>query len=347
MADFVTSALLAAQARITPKYNEAELRERQNPILRVGLANQDYLLQDVASIKESQKRSVKGYQFKRMAADNGTTRSHNFTGSQGDSVEVDLNWATYTENLGIFMNVGADNVMQYAEILANQIAQKQRIIRERVGAALVASLHAGRTGVANATVRNAVFNSTTDAFEIAAADKDQFFAFVRSVMNQHKYYGNVDLMVDSVLDPIARKIAAQGAGNSTNLQYSLQGISNIMPHDTLGVDVAVSGYPDGAVAIALPENSFAFIPWIPRYYRNGFGDAMSEIGIYGTMPDDTGLPWTYSLRGYAERADGSSNGGTVDDIKINWQLGIDVATQVSDISTADETPIYEFALLQS
>jgi hypothetical protein len=245
------------------------------------------------------------------------------------------------------LSVGADNIMAYADILANQIRQKQRIIRERIGQAVVAALHAGRTGTSNATVRNAVFNSTTDAFEIGAGDKDAFFAMVRSVMNQHKYYGNIDLMVDSVLDPIARKIAAQGANNGTNLNYSLQGIPNIMPHDSLGTDVAVSGYAEGGVGIALPSNSFALVPWIPSRYRNGFGDAMSDIGLYGTMPDDTGLPWTYSLRGYAAKADGSSNGGTVDDVKVTWQLGIDVATQIADISVADETPVYEFALMGS
>jgi hypothetical protein len=346
MADYVASALLAAQAKITPKFNEAELRERQNPILRVGLANQDYVVQDVKSIKESEKRAVKGYQLKKIAADNGTTRSHNFTGSQGDSMEVDLSWSTYTETLGIFNNVGADNVLQYAEMLANQIAQKQRIIRERIGAALVAALHAGRTSTSNTTVRNATFNSTNNAFDIAANDKDQFFAFLRSVMNQHKYYGGLDVVVDSVLDPIARKIAAQGSANGTNLSYQLQGM-NVMPHDILGTDVAVDAYTNGGVALALPQNSFAFVPWIPKRYRQGFGVAMSDIGIYTTMPDDTGLPLVYSLRGYAARADGSSTGGTVDDVKINWQLGVDVATQISDISTASETPVYEFALLNS
>lgn len=346
MADYVSSALLAAQVEITPKFNEAELRERQNPILRVGLGNQDYLMEDVESIKKSEKRSVKGYQFKKMTATNGTTRSHNFTGSQGDSVEVDLNWATYSEDLGIYLSVGADNVMAYAKILANQIRQKQRIIRERMGAAFVTSLHAGRTGAVNTTVRNAEFNGTNDAFEIAAADKDQFFAYVRSVMNQHKYYGGLDVIVDSVLDPMARKIAAQGAGNGTNLSYQLQGL-NVMPHDILGTDVAVAAYPSGGLALALPENSFSFIPWIPARYRNGFGNVLSDIGIYATMPDDTGLPLTYSLRGYAAKADGSSNGGTVDDVKINWQLAVDVATQIAEISTADETPVFEFALLNS
>lgn len=346
MANYVESALLAAQVKITPDYNSAELRERQNPILRLGLQNQNYLIANINDIKESEKRTVKGYQYQRIAADNGTTRSHNFTGNQGTTMEVDLNWATYTETLGIFMSVGADNVMAYADMLANQISQKQRIIRERIGKAFVTSMHANRTGVANTVVRNATFNSTNDSFEIAAADKDQFFAFLRSVMNQHNYLGNLDVMVDSVLDPVARKIAAQGSANGTNLSYQLQGM-NVMPHDTLGTDVAVSAYSDGGIAIALPQNSFSFIPWIPKRYRNGGGDPMSEIGIYGTMPDDTGLPLTYSLRGYAARADGSSNGGTVDDVKINWQLGVDIATQVADISTADETPIYEFALLNS
>jgi hypothetical protein len=346
MSDYVASALLAAQAKITPKFNEAELRERQNPILRVGLENQDYLVEDVKTIKESEKRSVKGYQFKKMSADNGTARSHNFSGSQGDSAEVDLSWSTYTENLGIFMSVGADNVMRYAEVLANQIAQKQRVIRERIGAALVAALHAGRTATSNTTVRNATFSSANNAFEIGANEKDQFFAFLRSVMNQHKFTGNLDVIVDSILDPVARKIAAQGSANGTNLAYQLQGM-NVMPHDILGTDVAVSAYSDGGIAIALPQNSFAFVPWIPARYRKGFGNAMSDIGIYTTMPDDSGLPLTYSLRGYAERADGSSNGGTVDDVKINWQLGVDVATQVAEISASNETPVYEFALLQS
>jgi hypothetical protein len=347
MPNYVDSALLAAQVKIRPQFTEAELRERQNPILRVGLANQKYLVQNVEDIKESEKRTVKGYQFKKMSADDGTVRSHNFSGSQGDSMEVDLNWATFTENLGIHLSVGADNVMAYADMLANQISQKQRILRERIGKAFVTSLHAARTQTSNATIRNASFNADNDAFEIAAGEKDQFFAFVRSVMNQHKYYGGVDMIVDSVLDPIARRIAAQGSNNGQNLAYSLQGIDNIMPHDILGTEVAVDAYPGGGIGIALPQFSFAFIPWIPQRYRKGFGNALSDIGVYATMPDDTGLPLTYSLRGYSAKADGSAQGGTVDDVKVNWQLGVDVATQIADLSVADETPIYEFALLQA
>ena len=344
MPNYVASALLAAQARIAPQFNEAELREIQNPILRVGLANQNYVVQDVEAIKQSEKRAVKGYQFTRMAADNGTSRSHDFSGAQGDSAEVTLNWSTFTENLGLHMSVGADNVIAYAEMLANQISQKQRILRERIAKKLIEDLHAGRTQVANSVVRNASFNADNDTFEITQNDKDLFFAYLRSVMDQHKYYGGLDVMVDSVLDPVARKIAAQGSANGTNLAYQLQGMT-VMPHHILGTEVGGDVYPNGGMALALPANSFAFVPWIPQRYRQGFGDVMSDIGLYGTMPDNTGLPITYSLRGYAERVNGSSNGGTVDDVKINWQLGVDVATQIAEISTANESPVYQFALL--
>ena len=342
MADYITSALLAAQAKIRPAFNEAELRERQNPILRTGLANQNFLLANIEDIKKSTKRAVKGYQFKKTAAVNGTARSHNFTGAQGDTMEVDLTWGTYSETFGLYLKTGADNVVNNAEILKNQISQAQRIIRERMGAALVTALHAGRTQTANTTVRNGTFNAATDAFEVS--NQDQFFAHLKSIMSQHKYYGNLDVVVDSVLDPFARKIAAQGTANGTNLAYQIQGL-NIMTHDILGTDVAVSGYSDGGVALALPMNSFAFIPFVEEIYRKGHGSFDDFNGGYSTMPDETGLGVTYMFRGYAVKADGSGNGGTVDDMLYHFQISADVATQIADISTADETPVYEFALV--
>lgn len=342
MADYIASALLAAQVKIRKGFNDPELRRRQNPILSVGLGNQDFLMVNPKSIKESEKRPVKGYQFTRMPADNGTARSHNFTGPRGDTMEVDLNWGTYTENFSLYRGSGSDNIFTFADMLVNQLAQKQAILRERMGKDLVTNLHAGRTTIANAVVRNATFNATTDAFEIT--NQEQFFAYVKSVLSQHKYPGEIDLMVDSVLSPIANKIAAQGTQNGTNTAYSLQGIKNILTHDILGTEVAVAGYANGAIGIALPANSFAFIPWLPERYIKGWGDADTVNGAYSAIPDDSGLPINYSLRVFAEKADGSASGGTVDDIKYSFQLGADVATQIAEISTAGESPVYEFAL---
>lgn len=344
MSDYLASAWLAAQAEITPAFTDAEMRERQNPILRVGLGNQNFLMKDVEEMKKSTKRAVKGYQFKRKAATNGTTRSHNFTGTQGDTQEVTLNWSTYSEKFSIYMKSGEDNVKSNAQMLVDQMRQMQRIIRERLGAALVTALHTNRTQVVNGTVRNATWNEPNDAFEIT--NQDQMFAFMRSVMNQHKYYGNCDVIVDSILDPIARKIAAQGSANGTNLQYQLQGL-NVMPHDILGTDVAVAAYPNGGLALALPQNSYAFIPFLEEVYRKSGlqGRFQDYNGAYSSIPDDTGLPVEYSLRGYTERADGSANGGTTDDMITHFQISADVAAQVAAMSTANETPVFEFALV--
>jgi hypothetical protein len=342
MADYVTSAFLDAQTLITQKYTEHEQREREYPILATGLDNQDYVVDNVAQIKESAKRDVKGYQFKAMTSDNGTTRSHNFDGSQGDTMEVDLNWNTFSETMGKYMTVGKDNMMNNARILANQISQKQRLIRQRLGKALLQSLHAGRTTVANAVVRNASFDENIDAFLIS--NPDLFFAYLQSVMQQHDYKGGLDVLVDAVLAPKAKNIAAQGSSNANNMAWQLEGM-NVMQHVDLGVNVGTDAFPNGGMAIALPENSFAYIPWIPSIYREGSGDFASYNGGYTTINDEVfGDKLTYALRGYSLRADGSANGGTTDDMKINFQLSVDVATQIAQLSEAGASPVYEFGL---
>lgn len=341
MAYYSTSALLAAQAKIAPAYNAAELRERQNPILSTGLAAAPFLLQNVEEIKKSTKRTVKGYQFAKIANGSGSARAHDFTGVPGTSAEITLAWSTFTEEFGISLKQGADNVFSNSEMLANMFKQKMRSLRERIGAQVVTSLHAGRTATSNATVRNGAFNSTNNAFEIN--NSIQFFNYMKSVMSQHKYYGNLDVVVDSVLDPYARNIAAQGTNNATNLAYQINGL-NIMPHDILGVDVAVSAYPDGGVAIACPQYSFSIIPFVEEIYRKGWGNVESYNGMYSTLADDTGLPITYTLRAYSLRADGTGFDGTVDDVKTYFQISADVNIQLAEV-TGSETPIYEFALV--
>lgn len=343
--NYIDSLFLAYQSRINKRFNEAELREQQNPILRVGLGNQDFVMANAEAIRESTRRDIKGYQFKRMAATNGTTRTHNHSGNQGDSMEVTLNWATFSEPFSVLLTIGDDNVVKRPEIVDNQIMQIQRILRERIGLYLVQQLHAGRTQTSNAIVRNAAFNAASDAFEINQSNREDFFAFVASVMQQHKYFGKLDLMVDNVLGPLANKLRNQGNSNATNLNYQFGDFANIMQHNTLGVDVATD-YSDGAVAIALPENSFSFIPWIPSINRKGFGDYESYVGGYGVLPDGTGMPLTYAVHGYAQRVDGSgSNGGSAQDVRVEMEMSVDVAFQAADLSTANETPIYEFALV--
>jgi hypothetical protein len=345
MADYVSSALLAFQSKINKRFNAAELREQQNPILRQALSYSDFIIGNVNDIKQSDKRAVYTYYLKKTSAVNGTARSYAPTGTQADSGQVTLTWVTFSETLGINMQVGMDNVFDTMTLLDHQIMDKQRILRERIGAYIVGQLYAARTQAspATTTTRNMTWNGTTFAFENDASQANLFFENAASIMRQAKYYDRLDVVADPIVFKQARFNQFQGAGNAQNLafQFSQYNPDGIMEHPTLGRDVAVN-YNSG-VALVLPTASFAVIPWIPKINRDGFGDYESYNGGFGTLPDATGQALTYAVRAWAQKADTSAAGGTVQDIHIDMELSVDITFNTAPISVSGETAIYEFA----
>lgn len=343
MADYTTSAFLAAQAKISEGYASHEQREKEFPILAKGLAAAPYLVQNVESLKTGESRAVKGYQFTRIATGSGTARSHNFTGSQGDTAEVTLNWNIYTQEFSLYMKNGKDNVMSNGEMLANQLRQAMRNNRTRLGTALLTQLHTDRTNHSTAgDALNGTWNATNKAYEIT--DENQFFSLLKTIMEQNDYTGMLDILVDPVLTAKARYLAAQGNANANNLIFQFMDM-DIMPHTALNTSVSTP-YTGGGVAIAMPQNAFGYIPFVPSKYVEGFGDSFDSFNGAGTVINDDkfGGELVHTLRGYSVKADGSSNGGATDDILTHWQLSTEVAIQTAELSTANETPIYEFAL---
>lgn len=349
MADYVASALLAFQSKCSKKYNAAELREQQNPILRKALGYTDLLVKDPTAIKQSDKRTVYGYYLKKMTSDGGTARNYAPTGSQADSGQFALTWVTFSEKLGFNMQTGADNVYDTFTMLDHQVNEKQRILRERIGQYIVQQLHTNRTQTAplTATVRNVAWDAANFAFTNDAANKNLFFEAAASAMRQNKYYGKLDAVVDPVAYLLARFNANQGGGNQQNLSFQMQSYNSdgIMEHSSLGNEVATE-YATGTMLV-LPEASFSCIPWIPKINRDGGNGVgyMDYNGDFGTVADGTGLPLVYAVRGWAQKADTSASGGTVQDIHGDLELSVDIAFNVAPMSTATETPIYEFGQL--
>lgn len=349
MADYTSSALLAFQSKVNKKYNAAELRELQNPILRQALGYSDLIVANASKIKESDKRTVYGYFLKKTAAVNGTARTYAPTGVQGDSGQITLSWVTFSETLGINMQVGADNVFDTMTLLDHQLMDKQRILRERIGTYIVTQLHSNRTQTAPTTtgIRNSSWNGVNFAFENAADQLNLFFENAASVMRQNKYYDKLDVVADPIIAKTARFNQFQGAGNAQNLAFQFQSYNpnGIMEHSTLGNEVATE-YANGT-ALVLPAASFSVIPWIPKINRDGFGDYESFNGGFGTIPDGAGQPLTYAVRGWQSKADTSSAGGTVQDIHMDLELSVDIAFNVAPISVSGETAIYEFGQMAS
>ena len=349
MANFVSSNLLAYQSKIVQDFNKAEVRELQNKILYQAATYAPFIIGDVEAIKESDKRAVYTYFLKKKASTGGTARSYAPTGSLSDSGQIALSWGTFSETFGISLQSGMDNVINYEMQFAHMLKEAQRNLRERMGTYLVQQLHTGRTQAAPYTtsIKNATWNATNFAFENDAAQLDLFYENAASVMRQNKYYGKFDVIADPIIAKRARFDMYQGSSNYQNLAYQFQSYNpnGIMEHSTLGNEVATA-YNNG-VAIVLPEASYAMIPWIPKFNREGQGDYETFNGGYGTISDDQGLPLTYAVRGWAQKQDASSLGGTVQDIHIDIELSIDIAFNLAPISVTGETPIYEFGQMGS
>jgi hypothetical protein len=343
MADLVSSNLLAFQSRISDRYAAKELREQQNPILATALGYSNFIVDDPMAVKESERRSVYAYYIKRKAATNGTARAYNHTGTQGDSVQVALSWSTFSETFGINLTAGLDNVFKNQVQFDNQMLQAMRNLRERIGLSFLTSLHASRTQVKNATIKNLAWNVTNFAFENASLQSNFFAQNAISILRQHKYYDKIDFITDSVINKQFDFLRAQGAGNSTNYSFQFQDVGAVMEHPLLSTSV-VTTYANG-IALAMPQYSFSAIPWLPSINRKGQGDMTSYVGGFGTIADPTTPGLTYALHGYSNRVDASASNGSAQDVKMEFELSVDISFQIAPLSTANETPIFEIGQL--
>lgn len=286
---------------------------------------------------------MNAYYIKKRTAGNGTARAYNHTGTQGDSVSVALSWSTFSETFGINLTAGLDNVFKNQEQFDNQMMQTMRILRERIGLSFLTSLHAARTQVKNTTIKNLAWNGTNFAFENAALQANFFAQNGISIMRQHKYYDKIDFITDSVINKQFDFLRAQGAGNSTNYSFQFQDVGNVMEHPLLSTSV-VTTYANG-IALAMPQYSFSAIPWLPLINRQGKGDYTTYVGGFGTIADPTTPGLVYALHGYSNRADASATNGSAQDVKMEFELSVDISFQIAPLSTANETPIFEIGQL--
>jgi hypothetical protein len=353
--NYYDSTLFGYQGRVNPDYNKAELRELETEVLTVGLENQKYLMgvDEISRIKESTYRPVYGYQFVRKPSTNGTAMVAFNTGIQGASAQVPLTWIAFTEEFFTYTTTGFDNVLDHQMIWDNEMSQAQRNIRERLRISLTNNLFTNRTGYNPGGISNATWNATTTAWEISSPT--QIWSDISSVMRQNKYgYSKYDVFASPQLYTNFQYSAAQGAMNATNLAYQFAKgavapgaggrMDNIWEDIILGNEVPVQGAYTNGVAIVLPQNSFAYIPWMPKIYSDGSGNFEDYAGGYGIVSDDSIAGLEYMVHGWRTQIDASATHGFTQDSVIQWQIGVYVCFQTAVLSQATETPIYQFAL---
>lgn len=362
-ANYYDSALLGYQGRIRSGLASAEVRELDTAVLQYALNNTQYFenIMNINEIKKATQRPVYGYQFNRITTANGSGMTTQPTGNLGSSVQVALSFVTFTQTFATYNVTGLDNVFQFGQIFDNQAKQAMRQLRQGIRGWLTNNLYTNRTAalpsVNTPVLPGASFDTGTDAWLLSGASAQQPYSAMASIMRQAGYGSTTyDALFDPNLYYQYNYSQAQGVGNATNLAYqfaktpTMPGaggyFDNIWEDLNLGTNVSIDASFNNGFALVMPKNSFAFVPWMPAaYYAPGFSKSFDQyVGGYGTIGDDVYDGLNYQIFGWNNQSDTSGSNGYAQSQTQNWQIGFTAAFVTSEISNADETPIYGFAL---
>lgn len=339
MANYTASALLAAQAKFIPTFESPEVRRKQDPALMLALKNMEVTIPSHQELRKKDDRAVKAYIKTKRAASATTAKAHNHTGTKADSKEVTLAWVKFIEPFTIYLKQGQSNIFNYAEQLAHEMAESARNIHSRAGTAALAYLQSNRCQLAAPSTGNSgTWNAANFALEVDAVDKDRFLQNMASFMRVQSFRGQYDAILDAEQYRKMQFILNQGTANNQNLAWQAADFATIAET----TEVIDATYTNGS-GLIMPANSFAGLPWNDLVNRTGKGDYDSVLGGYGMVADPLGSGVNFDFHAYTTRADGSSQGGGVQDEVLEAEMSLTIGWVLPPLSTADESVVYEVA----
>ncbi len=342
MADYAASVLAKAQVMINENFQKAEMKEKPSSVLMMLMKNRQFLIPDLKTLRDREDRPTKAYLKQRAKRATTGSRTHNHTGGNSDTQEVDIAYDSYVDNFSTSLKRSDNNLLSDAEMLAHEFQNAFINLHEDIETGLVGFLDTSKNGISappSGTLQRANFNVANNVYEIASGDADEFLNIIKSVFRQEKYgRGSFDIILSSLLYSTHEFKANQGNGNSTNLGFQFGGFDA-----KESIEIADGNYLNG-LAFAAPAGMTGILDWIPKQNRQGKGNFDSYLGGFSSIVDPmTGL--SFAVHGYTERADTDDQNGNSQDELTEWEVSIDLSPQVAPISTADETPLFAFGQL--
>jgi hypothetical protein len=337
MANFDTGNLLTAQVIANKKYEAPEMRMKPAPAFSLLTSNEG-IISGAETLKTRDDRAIEAHLLARTKRSAGSARAHDHTGTIDDSQKVTLSWTTKSDKFAISLKLLDKSVHDFNTVLANKFAQACMNILEDKETEAIAYLMAQRA-TTSATIKGATFDATSDSVQVAAANSTSFFQRVKSVMRQNYFSGQLDVIVDPLLQIAFEQQLAQGAGNSTNLQYNFPGL-----RIAESVELADADYASGC-ALVFPQGGVCALNWIPKQNRAGWGDYNSYVGGYGVF---NFMGHQFAVHGYAQRADTSASNGDVQDVSMEFEVSLDSSfnkAPLNYVTSRVDSVIVEFGLL--
>jgi uncharacterized protein YbjQ (UPF0145 family) len=341
MANFASSVLVNAQAVLASKFNEAELRRKNRPVLNMAVNNTEYCLPDHQALKKAEARTVEVKYLATKAAGSTTAKVALHTGTKGDSGTLNLSWSTYVEKFYTSRKQAQNNVIAFERMFQHELDQAIQNLKDRAetaGLAAVVSNRCQRTAAQIGTGHGAgTWSDVNFALAVASGDASYFAQLAKQFMFYRKYRGEFDVISDLVQFGKFERVMNQGAGNSTNTAFQFGGL-NIAPT----IETILSAYTSGA-ALVMPKGSFAGLVWNDPENRKGRDEGNNNVGALTTMLDPYGSGIVFDVSQYTVRRDESAAGGHAQDIVDEWEVSLNIGWAVPPISTSSDSAIHLIA----
>lgn len=340
MANYQDSLLVNAQTVLATKYNEAELRRKERPVLTMASKN-DYSIPAAEEIRKSNDRTVEVKWLKQKSAGAATAKVAAHTGTKGDSGTTNLVWVTYTETFYTSAKQAENNVIQLERMFQHEMEQAIDNLKDRHETYGLSYLVSNRCQLAApATSGQGTWDAANFSLDIAATEQDYFAQRAKTFMRGRYYRGDLDMIPDLALYPILERTMWQGAGNSTNLNPQMQGVNFAPTTETILAAKATGS------ALIMPAGTFAAINWNEPLNRSGkINSGMTNIGMVGTLLDPFGSGYKFDVSTYSVRSDQSSAGGNVQDFVDQWEIALTVAYALPPLALADDSPVHLISLV--
>lgn len=342
MAARTTANLVKAQAKLLGAFQSSELRYRF-PATYLALRAMAFIMfpnYDVLRVRED--RTVETNYAKRTQRALGSARTHNHTGSKGDTATLTPTWSSYTDKFNMSLKQSDNSLYDAQEQMNQELMNIIANFMEGYETAATAYLFANRSHINIATAEGS-FEATDFVFEIAEAKENRAIQITKIAIDANKYPKGMTVFCDSISYAKFEFQAAQGASNQTNLSFQFGGVTFIHSVE-LGALAAglVSAYSKG-FWIVVPDGTVATLPWIPKQNREG-NDEAAPLSIYTNIlnPVDTE---TYAMHYYKTAADDSANNGYTQDVVTQYEVSQDLAFVKAPLSTVGETTILAFAIV--
>lgn len=340
MANRVTANLVKAQAKLIAAFQSSELRFRYPATYLALKQNSQIMFPNYEELRKREDRTVETNYATRSKRALGTARTHNHTGTKGDTAVLTPTWATNADVFNMSLKQADTSLYNAQEQMNLEVQNVISNFMEGYETQATAYLFSNRTGV-NIGTAEGTFDAVDKVFEIAAANESRAIQISKINVNANKYPDGATVFCDSISYAKFEYQAAQGAQNNTNLSFQFNGLTYVHSVELGALAAAlVSAYSKG-FWIIVPTGTVGVLPWIPIQNRIG---VETKENVYTSLLNPVDEE-TYAVHSYETRADDSANNGYTQDVVTQYQISQDLAFAKAPLSTANETTILAYGIV--